>query len=123
MKVLLIDDEEDIRRIASLSLRKLGGMEVVEAKSGEEGVEAALRERPDAILLDVLMPGLDGPATLSRLKDPSSAAAAVPVVFLTAGATPREAEALCALGAAGVLGKPFDPMKLPSRLLEVLGRR
>ena len=123
MKVLLIDDEEDVRRIASLSLRKVGRMEVVEATGGEEGIEAALRERPDVILLDVLMPRLDGPATLSRLKASASAVASVPVVFLTGGASPREAEALLALGAAGVLAKPFDPMTLPARLLEALARR
>lgn len=121
MKVLLIDDEEDVRRIASLSLRRVGGMEVVEAAGGEPGIVAAETERPDVILLDVLMPGLDGPETLARLKASRAEVARVPVVFLTAATEPDEVGRLRSLGAAGVLAKPFDPMTLPARLRETLG--
>jgi CheY-like chemotaxis protein len=121
MKVLIIDDEPDIRRIAKLSLTRVGGMEVVEASSGIEGVSRALSERPDAILLDVMMPGLDGPTTLSALRSRSETSG-VPVVFLTAKAMASELERLKSLGAAGVLTKPFDPMKLPSQLREIFGR-
>ena len=120
MKVLVIDDEPDIRRIARLGLTKVGKMDVVEASNGTEGLARAKAERPDAILLDVMMPGLDGPSTLARLReDPDTAA--VPVVFLTAKAIAAEVDRLRALGAAGVLTKPFDPMTLARELRAALG--
>ena len=119
MKVLIIDDEADIRRVARLSLVKIGGMEVLDAASGAEGTRTAAAETPDAILLDVMMPGLDGPATLHALRaDPRTAA--IPVVFLTAKAMPEEVRRLLAMGVHGVLNKPFDPMTLPSQLRAAL---
>jgi len=121
MKVLIIDDEDDIRRIACLSLSRVGKMEVVDASGGPEGVRKAASERPDAILLDVMMPGLDGPATLSALRS-NPATAEIPVVFLTAKAMASEIERLLGLGARGVLTKPFDPMSLPQELKSCLGR-
>ena len=122
MKVLIIDDEDDIRRIARLSLSRVGGMEVAEASSGTDGVRAAMEQSPDAILLDVMMPGLDGPRTLSALLARPETAA-IPVVFLTAKAATSEIERLKTLGAKGVLTKPFDPMTLPARLREILEAR
>jgi CheY-like chemotaxis protein len=120
VKVLVIDDEPDIRRIARLGLTKVGKMDVVEAANGTEGLARAKAERPDAILLDVMMPGLDGPSTLVRLReDPETAG--VPVVFLTAKAIAAEVDRLRALGAAGVLTKPFDPMTLARELRAALG--
>jgi CheY-like chemotaxis protein len=120
VKVLVIDDEPDIRRIARLGLTKVGKMDVVEASNGTEGLARAKAERPDAILLDVMMPGLDGPSTLARLReDPDTAA--VPVVFLTAKAIAAEVDRLRGLGAAGVLTKPFDPMTLARELRAALG--
>ena len=95
-------------------------MEVVEAASGAEGVQRAKEERPDAILLDVMMPGLDGPSTLARLRE-DPATASVPIVFLTAKAIASEVDRLRALGAAGVLTKPFDPMTLARELRAALG--
>ena len=119
MKVLIIDDEADIRRVARLSLVKIGGMEVLDAASGAEGARTAAAETPDAILLDVMMPGLDGPATLLALRaDPRTAG--IPVVFLTAKAMPDEVRRLLAMGVHGVLNKPFDPMTLPSQLRAAL---
>jgi CheY-like chemotaxis protein len=119
-RVLLIDDEELIRVIAEVSLTKVGGWEVLTARSGEEGLDKAAAEHPDAILLDVMMPGLDGPGTLARLQaDPATAT--IPVVFLTATALQSEQEHLTDLGAAGVLLKPFDPMLLAREIAEVLG--
>jgi CheY-like chemotaxis protein len=119
MKVLLIDDEDDIRRIARLSLSRLGAMEVVDAASGPDGIEKARRERPDAILLDVMMPGVDGGATLARLRaDPATAG--IPVIFLTAKAMSSELERLRRLGAAGVLIKPFDPATLATEVRALL---
>jgi CheY-like chemotaxis protein len=119
VKVLVIDDEPDIRKIAKLSLSRVGGMQVVEAASGADGVRLAEAERPDAILLDVMMPGLDGPATLAMLKA-GEATSKIPVVFLTAKALTTELERLKALGAVAVLTKPFDPMKLPQELKAAL---
>jgi len=119
MKVLVIDDEPDIRKIAKLSLSRVGGMLVVEASSGPDGVRLAESERPDAILLDVMMPGMDGPATLAMLKA-GEATSKIPVVFLTAKAMTTELERLKALGAVAVLTKPFDPMNLPKELKAAL---
>ncbi len=114
-----MDDEDDIRRIARLSLSRVGGMDVVEAASGPEGLQRALAERPDAILLDVMMPGMDGPATLLELRARPELAA-IPVLFLTAKAMAAEVERLKALGATAVLTKPFDPMRLAADVREAL---
>jgi CheY-like chemotaxis protein len=119
--VLIIDDEADIRRVAHLSLARIGGMDVLDASSGIEGAAKAAAEAPDAILLDVMMPGLDGPATLHALRaDPRTAD--IPVVFLTAKAMPDEVARLLAMGVRGVLNKPFDPMTLPEQLRAALER-
>jgi CheY-like chemotaxis protein len=119
VKILIIDDEPDIRKIAKLSLSRVGGMQVVEAQSGPDGVRLAEAERPDAILLDVMMPGMDGPETLAMLKA-GEATSKIPVLFLTAKAMSSELERLKALGAVAVLTKPFDPMKLPQELKAAL---
>ncbi|HEY3124697.1 MAG TPA: response regulator [Thermoanaerobaculia bacterium] len=119
MKVLLVDDEVDIRRIAALSLSGVGGMEVAQASGGSEGIRKAREDRPDVILLDMMMPGLDGLATFQALRsDPETSA--IPVVFLTAKAMSAEVDRLRGLGARGVLIKPFDPMALPRLLRELL---
>jgi two-component system OmpR family response regulator len=120
VKILIVDDEDDIRRIARLSLERVGRMQVVDVASGPEAVLAALAERPDAILLDVMMPGMDGPATLVELRARPELAA-IPVLFLTAKAMSAELERLKALGATAVLTKPFDPMRLPSDVRSALG--
>lgn len=120
MKILIIDDEDDIRKIARLALARVGGMEVIEASGGAEGVRKAELERPDAVLLDVMMPGLDGPATLALLRA-GEATARIPVLFLTAKAMTAEVDRLRALGARAVLTKPFDPMKLASDVRAALG--
>ncbi len=107
MRILIIDDEADIRRIAHLALGRVGAMDVLEAPNGMDGIKTAQDAHPDAILLDVMMPGLDGPSTLAALRsDPQTAD--IPVIFLTAKALLSELERLRDLGAAGVLttGKP-----------------
>jgi len=119
MKILIIDDEADIRRIAHLALGRVGAMDVVEAPGGAEGIRQALDTRPDAILLDVMMPGLDGPSTLAALRS-NPETAAIPVIFLTAKALVSELERLRDLGAAGVLTKPFDPMALAGQVRAAL---
>ena len=120
MKVLIIDDEDDIRRIARLSLVRVGGLDVIDARDGPTGVALAESDQPDVVLLDVMMPGLDGPATLAALRA-SEKTASIPVVFLTAKAMPDEIARLYGLGVRGVLQKPFDPMTLPAQLKAALG--
>lgn len=118
--VLIVDDEEDIRELARISLERVGGLQVIAAGSGEQALELARSERPDAILLDAMMPGMDGPATLERLKaDPDTAA--IPVVFLTGSVQDVERERFLGLGALGLMPKPFDPMKLADEVRACLG--
>lgn len=119
-RVLLVDDEDDIRTIAALSLERLGGWTVVTASSGDEAVELATHEAPfKVVLLDVMMPGSDGPATLERLRS-GPLDAETPVVFLTAKVQPADRRRLHGLGAAGVIAKPFDPMLLSEQLRAIL---
>ena len=115
MKILIIDDDDMIRRIARAALGRGGGMEVRDAESGEEGLRLAATERPDCILLDVMMPGMSGEATLEALRG-SPETAGIPVVFLTASSDPEDVARLQALGARGVLAKPFDPMALAGQV-------
>ena len=119
MKVLVVDDEDDIRRIARLSLSAVGGMDVCEANGGAAAVESARRESPDVILLDMMMPGMDGAETFRALREQPESAR-TPIVFLTAKAVSGEQDRARALGARGVLVKPFDPMALPRLVRELL---
>jgi CheY-like chemotaxis protein len=119
MKVLIIDDDADIREIASLSLSRVGGMDVIEAPSGAEGVRKARDEAPDVILLDMMMPTMDGLQTLAALLA-QPATARTPVIFLTAKAVGSDVERLTALGAAGVLIKPFDPRALSDNVRAIV---
>jgi CheY-like chemotaxis protein len=118
--LLLIDDDDDIREIAQLSLELGAGWTVLTAASGTEGIEVAREKQPDAILLDVMMPTLDGPATLAQLRE-DERTVGIPVVFLTAKARPSERDRLAGLDVSGVLAKPFDPMTLADQLRSVLG--
>jgi DNA-binding response OmpR family regulator len=119
MRLLLIDDEDDIREVAALSLETVGGFDVMTASDGRTGVRVAAEERPDAILLDVMMPGLDGPGTYALLRD-GEETRSIPVIFMTAKAQQSDHVALSALGACGVITKPFDPMALAARITEIL---
>ena len=121
MKVLIIDDEEDIRQIARFALSKVANWDVIEASNAEEGLLMAVSDSPDAILLDVLMPGMDGPTALGELKK-NEATSSIPVVFLTARGLPDEVGRLKKIGAAGVITKPFDPMTLAEEMSIALGR-
>ena len=121
MKILVVDDDADIRRIVCVSLSRLGGMEVIEASSGADGVRKAEEECPDAILLDVMMPSMDGPATLAALRS-TPATAGIPVVFLTATVLESEVARFKAMGAVDVLTKPFDPASLVAEVGRMLHR-
>lgn len=118
-KVLLVDDDEYVRRIAAMSLRKLGGFEVLLAGSGAEGLVMAEQLIPDLILLDIIMPGLDGIVTITELKK-SPQAKAIPVIFLTGARELTPPERVRALGALDVIYKPIDPLRLPSQALEIV---
>jgi CheY-like chemotaxis protein len=110
-KVLVVDDARPVRLMATLILSRLTEATLVEASDGREGIALARRERPDVILLDVNMPGLSGPETLAALRsDPATRA--IPVIFFTAEESGREIQRLLALGASGVVHKPFDPRSL-----------
>jgi CheY-like chemotaxis protein len=119
-RVLLVDDAEDIRTIACISLERVGDWTVTPVVSGQAALQAAESEGPfDAVLLDVMMPGMDGPSTLHQLRT-RGLPKTVPIVFLTAKAQASERQRLIALGAAGVIAKPFDPLKLPDQLTQLL---
>jgi CheY-like chemotaxis protein len=118
-RILVIDDEEDIREVAALTL-ETAGYEVLTAANGLEGIERARAEQPDAILLDVMMPELDGPATLLRLQE-AEATRGIPVLFLTAKIQSSDRRHLAALGAVAIMPKPFDPDRLGRDIADALG--
>lgn len=119
-RILLIDDADDIREVAQMCLELVGGYAVETASSGREGLSAARTNPPDAILLDVMMPGLDGLGTLEHLRY-HPATKTVPVVLLTAKAQKSDRLRFAQLGVAGVLIKPFDPILFPRQVAEALG--
>lgn len=112
---LIVDDDEGIRDVVDIALGLVGGFDVTGAASGEEALRIIESERFDVIVLDVMMPGLDGPSTLARIRQ-SANGTSVPVVFLTAKAQPHEKRSLEALGVNGVIVKPFDPLSLADDL-------
>ena len=119
MKVLLAEDEPDVQLIARLSLKR-AGLEVVTVGNGLEVLERVGEERPDAILLDWMMPDMDGFETCRRLKaDPATRQ--IPVIFLTAKVQEAEVARALALGAVGCIGKPFDALTLGSQVMSLLG--
>jgi len=111
IRILHVDDEPDIREIVDMSLGLNPEFEVRACASGAEAIAAAIEWSPFVILLDVMMPGMDGPTTLAQLrKNPQTSD--IPVLFMTARAQTREVEEIISLGAQGVISKPFDPMTL-----------
>jgi len=118
-KVMIVDDDDDVRAISALAARKIGGWAVSSVASGDEAVRLAAQEHPDVILLDVMMPPPDGPATMAMLRA-DSATAEIPVIFLTAKTQPQEIEHLLELGACGVICKPFDVTELPDEIRRIL---
>ncbi|WP_439638025.1 response regulator [Spirulina sp.] len=118
-KILIIDDEADIRAVAQLSLEINQDWEVITAPSGTEGFQLACDQMPDAILLDVMMPDLDGPATWELLQADAKTQA-IPVIFLTAKVQAAEQRRYAELGVKAVLTKPFDPVLLGDLIVEAL---
>lgn len=119
-RILLIDDEDHIRQVAQVSLELVGGFEVLTAASGQEGIAAASSHHPDAILCDVMMPGMDGPATVAGLRD-LPATRDIPVIMLTAKVQASDLRNLSSLDVTAVLSKPFDPLTLPAAVNAALG--
>jgi CheY-like chemotaxis protein len=117
---LVVDDDEDVRRLAVLSLSKIGGHDVRSVDSGAACMAELISELPDCVVLDVMMPGLDGPSTLAEIRG-DGRTYQVPVIFLTAGVADADVERLSALPVSGVLRKPFDPMTLPDEVAALLG--
>ena len=114
-KILLVEDDPDIGVIVKSALEMLAGFEVRACSSGAEALSTVEEFAPQLALLDVMMPELDGPGVLARLRE-RPATATLPVIFLTAKAAPQESERLRALGAVGVLSKPFDPLNLHEQI-------
>lgn len=124
MRVLLVDDDPAIHMIVSAVLKPEDDYLLVHAQSGAEALQAVAASLPDLILLDQMMPDLDGPAVLERLRDaPDAALAKVPVIFLTAKSDPEDVQKLLDLGAAGVIAKPFDPTKLRAQIESLIPDR
>ncbi|HEY9712449.1 MAG TPA: response regulator [Chroococcales cyanobacterium] len=121
-KILLVDDDHNIRLIAQIGLEDTPDWSVVTAASGQECIDLATSEKPDLILLDVMMPGMDGKTTFTKLKE-SNDTADIPVIFMTAKVQAHEMEAYVSMGATGVITKPFDPITLSSDIKRLLGSR
>ena len=119
-RILIIDDEEDIREVAALSLETVAGWQVITANSGAQGLARAIEHQPDAILLDVMMPGMDGPTTFRELRN-HPRTRRIPVLLLTAKVQASDQRRFADLGVEAVLFKPFDPLTLSDQISGVLG--
>lgn len=118
-RILIIDDEEDIRAVAALSLEAIAGWDVITAASGAEGIHKAIQEQPEAILMDVMMPDQDGPTTFRQMQQRREIAH-IPVLLLTAKVQGVDQRRFADLGVAAILFKPFDPMTLAQQISEAL---
>lgn len=114
-RILYVEDDSHIRAVATVALEAVGGFEVVACESGIEALARAPSANADLVLLDVTMPGMDGPATLRALRD-TFAIADAPVIFMTAKVQPEEIAQYKALGAIDVIPKPFDPMQVSAQI-------
>lgn len=122
-KLLYVEDDDAIAEVTILALQELGGFEIRHCTSGQQALDCVSSFAPQLILMDVMMPGMDGPEAM-RLLQQIPEASDIPVVFMTARAQTHEQEAYLLLGAAGVIVKPFDPMTLADQVREIwLGSR
>ncbi len=120
-RILYVEDEPDIQMVARLALEALGGFTVEICSSGDEALKRAPGFKPQLFLLDVMMPGMDGPSTLKMLRALPQFAY-TPVIFMTAKVQPSEVAGYKELGAVDVIPKPFDPMTLASRVQDIWER-
>lgn len=121
-RILYVEDEADIQTVARLALETLGGFTVEICSSGQEALGRAPDFQPQLILLDVMMPGMDGPSTLKALRELPQLAD-TPTIFMTAKVQPSEVAHYLALGAIDVIPKPFDPMTLSTQVQAIWERR
>ncbi len=117
--ILIIDDDEDIREVAKLCLEAVGGWQVCAAQSGSEGLIKAQSQQPFAILLDIMMPDMDGLSTLEKLRV-NPLTKNIPVIFLTAKNNLLDPDRFAQMGVKGIIPKPFDPMSLAERVAQFL---
>ena len=122
IKILHVDDEADIRAITKLALESIGGFNVTSCASGTEAIAAVADVAPELIVMDVMMPEMDGPTTFRALQDIPDANR-IPVIFMTAKTQKDEIESLMALGAIGVIAKPFDPVQLSKEVERIWSAR
>jgi two-component system OmpR family response regulator len=120
--VLCVDDDAGICGVVQATLGSIAGLTVQIAYGGEQAIDLAYELRPDLVLMDVMMPGLDGPSTLKRMRA-SASIADIPVIFMTTEVLPADVDHLLQLGAIGVIGKPFDPLGLYDRLCAVWNKK
>ncbi|MDH5446535.1 MAG: response regulator [Gammaproteobacteria bacterium] len=113
--ILVVEDEADIRKIIKVSLENVGGFEVEMCASAHEALEVLPNRNPDLILLDVMMPVMDGPTLLKEIKQNTNSKD-IPVIFLTAKVQSHEVEEYMDMGVIGVISKPFDPVELPEKI-------
>jgi CheY-like chemotaxis protein len=119
-RILFIDDEDDIKALAQFCLESEAGWLMMSASNGKEGLELAEKEQPDAILLDAMMPELDGIQTLARLQS-NPETKDIPTIFITAKAQASDRRRFYSAGAKGVINKPFDALTLASQIAGFLG--
>jgi CheY-like chemotaxis protein len=117
-RILYVEDEPDIRAVAQLALEAVGGFSLVVCGSGREALAAAPDFRPDLLLLDVMMPEMDGPSTLRELRK-LDVTADTPAIFMTAKVQPNEVRQYKEIGALDVIAKPFDPMELAAEIKRI----
>ena len=118
-RILVIDDEEYVREVIQICLETVAGWQVITANSGSRGIELAQKERPDAILLDVMMPEMDGIMTFKELQV-NELTSYIPIVLLTAKAEVTQGEEFAEIGIKGTISKPFDPLELPNQIGKAL---
>lgn len=118
--VLIVDDDPSIREVARMCLEVVAGWRVLTAQNGAEGLVQTAHHQPDAVLLDVMMPGMDGLTTFARIHE-TPETADIPVILLTAKARPGSRQDWEGLPVSGVISKPFDPMNLPRQIQQLLG--
>jgi len=118
--VLIVDDDDSIREITQLALEMVGGWTVISANGGAQALELAHAHKPDAVLLDVMMPDMDGPTTFRHLQADEETRG-IPVVLLTAKVQVGDRQVWDDLDVVGVIPKPFDPMTLATQVAELLG--
>ena len=118
--ILIVDDEDDIREVAELALEAVGGWQVSTASSGLDGLAKAEAEQPDAILLDVMMPDMDGLETFQKLRA-NADTQQIPVILLTAKAQATDQQRFLEVGVTGIITKPFKVMMLADQIAELLG--